>query len=261
MSAERNDVLRNPRPTFSIVVLLLTTISATQSWAEDLRSVSVRGVIRSEAAATISSELIARVASLPFRVGQSFTSGDLLVTLDCQRYAADLRAAEAEVRLQQIVVSTNRSLLTHRATGANDLAMAEAKHAQAVANAESLRARIAQCTIVAPYSGRIVDRQVDVFEIPQANAPLLKIVKIGRLEIDVIVPSSWAVWLTPHLEFPFTVDETKGTYSARLLQLGAVVDPVSRTMKVTAELIDASPLVRPGMSGSARIAIPAGFGP
>lgn len=217
---------------------------------------TVRGVVRSEAAATIASELVARVLSLPFKSGQAFQSGDVLVTLDCQRYAADLRAALAEVKMQQIVVTTNRSLLAHKATGFNDLALAEAKHSQAIANAESLSARIAQCTIAAPYEGRVVERLVDVFESPQANAPLLKIVKMGRLEIELFVPSSWAVWLTPGFEFPFTVDETKETHSARVLQLGAVVDPVSRTMKVTAELHEPSRLVRPGMSGTALVRPP-----
>lgn len=224
--------------------------------AEGAQATTVRGVVKSEATATISSELVARIASLPFRTGQSFKSGDVLVSLDCQRYAADLRAAEAEVAMQKIMVTTNRSLLSHRATGTNDLALAEAKHAQAVAGADSLRARIAQCTIGAPYPGRIVERLVDVFEIPQANAPLLKIVKTGRLEIELIVPSTWAVWLTPEFQFSFAVDETRETYSARLMQLGAVVDPVSRTMKATAELLDPSLLVRPGMSGSATIGSP-----
>jgi len=233
------------------------TLNGTLAAAEATENAAVRGVVRSESTATIASELVARVASMPFKSGQTFQLGDILLTLDCDRYAADLRAAEAEVKMQQIIVNTNRSLLTHRATGSNDLALAEAKHAQAIANAESLGARIAQCTIAAPYTGRIVERFVDVFEIPQANAPLLKIVKLGRLEIDLIVPSDWAVWLTPGFEISFTVDETKETYSARLIQLGAVIDPVSRTMKVTAELLDPSRHVRPGMSGSARITPPA----
>jgi len=239
-----------------VAAVFCTAAAASGTFAEEARTTTVRGVVRSEATATISSELVARVASLPFRTGQSFKSGDVLVSLDCQRYAADLRAAEAEVKMQQINVTTNRSLLSHRATGTNDLALAEARHAQAVAGADSLRARIAQCTIAAPYPGRVVERLVDVFEIPQANAPMLKIVKTGRLELELIVPSTWAVWLAPDFAFPFTVDETKTKYSARLMQLGAVVDPVSRTMKVTAELLDASHLVRPGMSGTASIGYP-----
>ena len=113
-----------------------------------------------------------------------------------------------------------------------------------------------ECTIAAPYAGRLVERIVDVFEMPQANTPLMKIVKEGRIEIELIVPSNWSGWLEPGYEFWFRVEETGTVHAARLLQLGAVVDPVSRTMKVAALLVDPAPTVRPGMSGSARIGAP-----
>lgn len=213
----------------------------------------VRGVVRAEASAVVASELVARILAMPFRVGQAFSAGDMLITFDCRRYEADLRAAEAEVRTHKINVETQRQLLSHRATGANDLALAEAKHHQAIATADSLRVRTSQCVIVAPYDGQVVDRAVDVFEMPQANAPLMKIVKRGTLEIDLIVPSSWAVWLKPGHEFSFKIEETGGEHAARLMQAGAVVDPVSRTMKVTAVLLEPGALARPGMSGAARL--------
>ena len=59
----------------------------------------VRGVVTPESAATISSDLNARVVAMPFRTGQSFRRGDDLLRFDCGRYEADLRAAEAEVRM------------------------------------------------------------------------------------------------------------------------------------------------------------------
>jgi RND family efflux transporter MFP subunit len=213
----------------------------------------VRGVVRAEALTTVSSELVARITSMPFKTGQPFRAGDVLLTFDCRRYEADLRAAEAEVRTQAITVETNRQLLLHKAAGTNDLELAEAKHAQAMASADSLRVRTSQCVINAPYDGRVVERTADVFEMPQANAPLLTIVKDGQLEIDLIVPSQWAVWLQPGFAFPFRVEETGTTHAARLLYLGAVVDPVSQTMKVTAILVEPSPMIRPGMSGSAEL--------
>jgi RND family efflux transporter MFP subunit len=217
------------------------------------RAHDVRGVTRAEAAATVSSEIVARIAAMPHKPGQSFKAGDVLVTFDCRRYEADLRAAEAEVKTHEIVVETNRQLLRHRATGANDLALAEAKLAQALASAESLRIRTRQCVIAAPYDGRVVEKVADIFEMPQANAPLLRIVKDGAMEVDLIVPSSWAVALRPDQEFSFRIEETGATYTAALQHLGAVVDPVSRTMKISARLVDPAPDVRPGMSGAARI--------
>ena len=215
----------------------------------------VRGVTRAEASATISSEIVARVAALPFRAGQRFKAGDVLVSFDCQRYDADLRAAEAEVKTQQIHVSTNRQLLQHRAAGVNDLLLAEAKLAQAMAGAESLRVRARQCTIAAPYDGQIVERLVDVFDMPAANAGLMKIVKVGAIDLDLIVPSSWSPSLSSGRRFDFKVDETNTTHVAVLLHVGAVVDPVSRTIRVHARVLDPGQSLRPGMSGIASLGV------
>jgi membrane fusion protein, multidrug efflux system len=239
-----------------IAAALAVLVPCRNLGAEGLSPASVRGVVRAEASAVISSELLARVSSLPFKAGQSFQAQDVLVTFDCRRYEADLRAAEAEVKTQEILVETNRKLLHHRAAGTNELALAEAKLGQAMATADSLRVRTSQCVILAPYDGRVIERAVDVYEMPQANAPLLRIVKDGQLELDLIVPSSWSAWLKPGYEFEFSIDEIQATSKARLLFPGAVIDPVSRTIRVTALLVDPPPAVRPGMSGSARLRMP-----
>lgn len=215
---------------------------------------SVRGVVRAESAAILSSELVARIASLPFRPGQAFAAGDVLITFDCRRYEADLRAAEAEAETTRITAEMNRQLLRHRAAGASDLAIAEAKHGQALAAIDGLRVRTSQCVIKAPYDGRVVERSVDVFEMPQANAPLMKIVKSGPLEIDIFVPSRWTGWLRPGHRFEFAVEETATRHQAEVLELGAVVDPISRTMKIAAKVVGPADNLRPGMSGAALIA-------
>jgi RND family efflux transporter MFP subunit len=204
----------------------------------------------------VSSELVARVARIPLKAGQSFKVGELLLAFDCSRYEADLRAALAEVKTQEISVASNRQLLSHRAAGANDLALAEAKLAQSVAVSDSLKVKMSQCSVVAPYDGRLVDRIVDVFEIPQPNSPLLKIVKDGALEVDLILPSHWAVHLKSGHQFAFTVDETGSVHGAQLMFLGAVIDPVSRTIKATGKLVEVASDLRPGMSGSAQIVPP-----
>lgn len=235
-------------------MVLLTSIPGAAGEASHL----VRGLVRAEATATLSSELIAQVKQLPFKAGQSFHKGDTLVAFDCRRYKADLRAAKAEARANQVTVDQNRYLLRHGAGGANDLAIAEAKLAQSEAAVDSLKVRISRCVIRAPFNGRVSERLVDVFELPQANAPLLEIVKDGNLELDLIVPSNWITWLKPRQKFSFEIEETKSVHSAEILYLGAVMDPISRTMKVSARLVEQKANVRPGMSGSAKFTVPNG---
>ena len=44
----------------------------------------------------ISSEISAKIASMPFRDGDAFRAGQTLVSLDCSLYAAQLHKAQAE---------------------------------------------------------------------------------------------------------------------------------------------------------------------
>lgn len=216
---------------------------------------AVRGIIRAEVSATISSELVAQIVALPVKSGESFKRGATLVEFDCRRYEADMRAAKAEVQASAVTAKQNRQLLRRGAGGSNDLAISEAKLAQSEAAVDALAVRLTQCLIKAPFDGRIAERFVDVFELPGANKPLLKIVKDGNLEIDLIVPSNWVVWLEKGKRFKFAIDETGSKHDAEVERIGAIVDPISRTIRVTARLLADDRLVRPGMSGSATFEI------
>ena len=121
---------------------------------------------------------------------------------------------------------------------------------------ESIKVRTDQCVIKAPFDGQVVESLINEHEMPQSNAPLLRIVKTGRLELGLIVPSNWLVWLKRDTRFRFHVEETSTSHEARVLRLGAVVDPVSRTANIEALLINPSDNVRPGMSGTATFNLP-----
>lgn len=239
--------------------LMLGCISASPASAnkDELLS-ATRGVVRAQTHSTLSSEIVARIVEIPFKAGQHFRVGDTLLKFDCARYEAELRAARANARIQEITAKEKRQLHKRRAAGINELAVAEAQLEQALASVEALEVTISQCTISAPFDGRVAERKVDLFELPQANSPLINIVSDGDLEVELIVPSDWMVWLRPGQEFQFKVDETATIHATRLTNVGAVVDPISRTIRVTGQLLDPSDQVRPGMSGQATMRLPSG---
>ena len=55
----------------------------------------IRGVLRALDRALLSSELNARVLEMPYREGESFRRGDLLIRFDCAAYQAQLAASQA----------------------------------------------------------------------------------------------------------------------------------------------------------------------
>ncbi len=236
------------RAAFLLAGCALSLPASPSFSAENLQ---VRAVVKAYASATISVTISARVKALPFREGQSFRKGEVLVSFDCDRYIADLRAKKAAFKARALVAKNNTRLLRHQAVGKNELAVSISQMAEAEAVKDGQAALVKQCKIAAPYDGKMVERLINTHEIPAPNQPLFKIIDRSKVEVKLIVPSRWLVWLKPNTPFVIHLDETGNVLRARVTRMGAIVDAVSQTVKVTGELLSPSNKVLPGMSGTA----------
>ena len=59
---------------------------------------TIRGVVKPTMSAVISSEIQARITKLPFKDGQPFRKGNILVEFNCAKYEAELSAAMFAMR-------------------------------------------------------------------------------------------------------------------------------------------------------------------
>lgn len=221
-------------------------------------AVPVRGVVRALDQAALSTELQARVGKIGFREGEAFKKGDLLMSFDCERYRAETQSAEAVAREMKLTLDSNQQLEKFRAVGKHDVEISRARVDKAEAEARSLASRLQFCEIYAPYDGRVAELTINQYEQPQPNKPFLVIVGNSRLEVEVIVPSHWLSWIAPGTPLNFGVDETKGSYNATVVRIGATVDAVSQMVKVIATFNDPVTDVLPGMSGAAQFVRPNG---
>lgn len=212
----------------------------------------IRGVIRPSAQAAITTDLAARVSKVGFKAGQNFRAGEVLVSFDCARQKAEMTSAEALQREMSAAYRSAQILYQHKAGARLDVETAKARLDRASADLDGNRQRLAQCTIIAPYDGSVVDLQVHEFEMPTPGKPLLSIVSRKDPEIELVVPSTWLTWLTPGTSFDFFVEETGKSYPAKVQRLGATADTVSQTLKVFATFSSQAPAILPGSSGTAK---------
>ncbi len=212
----------------------------------------VRGIVRPLNQASISTDLPVRVAKIHFREAQSFRKGAILITFDCERLVAEHAALSAVHREQKLVLESNSYLDKRGAVGKVEVEVSRTRVQKAEADAKALAARLKQCTIVAPYDGRMTELRVNEHEIPASGQPFVSIIDETAFEIDLILPSSALRTLAPGASLDFTIDETGRNYQARVSRIGAAVDPVSQTVKVIAEFIKLDDRVLAGMTGTAR---------
>ncbi|RZL00321.1 MAG: efflux RND transporter periplasmic adaptor subunit, partial [Rubrivivax sp.] len=215
-----------------------------------------RGVIRAAGEAMLSSRLAARIIKMPLKEGESFKKGDVLVEFDCERQAAESRAAKAQMQIQAKTVDTNEELDRFSSIGKNDLAISRSQYDKSKAELDALNAQLKDCRIIAPFQGRVVERVARNHEAVSVSQALLRVADTTQLELDMIVPSAWLQWLDEGSHFEFKVDETGQTVKGQVDRVNAAVDPVSKTIKIVGRFKPTHGQVLPGMSGSARFAQP-----
>lgn len=211
-----------------------------------------RGVLRATREAVLSSELAGRIIALPYAEGQSFAKNEVLVRFDCSAYQAQRQAAEAAARAAREELANKRQLASLNSVGRFEVALAEARQAQAQAESRVYQVQVERCEIRAPFAGQVVSRRARPHESVAAGAPMLEIVDNDSLEIQVLVPSHWQARLAEGQRFTFTPDETGQPLAATVVRLGARIDEASQTLLLVGAL--PSPLpgrLLAGMSGRA----------
>ena len=122
-----------------------------------------------------------------------------------------------------------------------------------MADVAQMMAVLSKCNVLAPFPGRIAEQKVREQQFVQPGQAMLDILDDSALDLEFIAPSALMPRLQPGAEFKVVIDETGKTYPARIQRLGARVDPVSQSVKVTAVIEGRHPELLAGMSGRAEI--------
>ena len=206
---------------------------------------------------TISAELPARVARLAVREGDAFTRGQVLVSFDCAAQNAQLDKARATSQIADRNEATQARLYELQSVSRIDADNARSEALRAHADVRELTAVVSRCDIRAPFAGRVGEQKIRQEQFVQVGQPLLEVMASGALELEFIVPSAWLRWLKSGSTFEVTIDETGRSYKAKVTRIGAQIDAVSQTVKITGVIVDNHPDLKPGMSGAVRMHTPA----
>jgi len=212
----------------------------------------VRAVIKPRQQAVLSSEIAGRIVRLSLHEGEAFRKGDRLIEFDCNSLEAALGTAQAGLEHAQVRLTGLQALAAHQSAGSQDVALARTEVDKARFELRAASLAVQHCTIVAPFTGRVVELKAHPFETVAAGAPLLAVLDDTDLEIALVVPAAWLSWLKPNQSFTLDLDETGNRHPGRITRLGAQIDPISQTLTVYGSLIERPLGLIPGMSGTAR---------
>jgi len=237
-------------------ILSVLKQAATTDAAPALGKWQARALLEPVEQAIVSAQLDAQIEHLPLKDGDPFSAGDLLARFDCALHEAELAAAKAERNSALKTLENSRRLAALNSIGELEVQLAEDALAKAVAKQRSARIIVDRCTIRAPYDGRVVETLVHQHESVKRGQELLSILDDSALEVRIVVPSTWLLWLKPGTHFALAVDETGLVRTGSVNVIGARIDPVSQTIKLRG-LLDGPPAgLLAGMSGTATFKAP-----
>ena len=207
---------------------------------------------------TLAAEIGAKVNRVPVPEGGRFKAGETLVAFDCSVQAAQLDKAKATLAAADKVWTANKRLRELNSVSSVEMEVSEAEVNKARAEVAAGVAILSKCTTPAPFSGRVAEQKVREQQYVQPGQALLEIIDDTELELEFIVPSRWLAWVKPGHSFRVAIDETGKRYPAKVRRVGARVDPVSQSIKLTGVIEGEFKELVAGMSG--RVIMSAGRG-
>lgn len=237
------------RTLFGLVVAFVG-VPTLKLQAQDLSSLQARALIEAVDQAVLSSELAGKIIKLPFEEGTVFKKGDLLAAFDCRSYKAQLAVETAGVTGTKKKLANLERLYKLGSAAQLDIDLAKADLQRMNGMQQQARVLTQKCNITAPFSGKVVERLVRVHESLSPGDQIMEILNHEKLDIKMVVPSTWLSWLKVGTEFRVKIDETGYIFPASVARIGARIDPVSQTIKVIAHVNKPDQLL-PGMSGNA----------
>lgn len=246
--------LRGLCPARLVAVMLALAIAASSARAAE----PLRGVVRAINEAALSTDVPMRVIRLPFRQGHAFDAGEVLAEFDCRRNKAELQAAAGAVREAEVNLEANIKLDGYKAIGKQEIEISRARLEKALGERRIIEARIEDCLVRAPFAGRVSERLINVWEFTAAQRPYLSIIEEGNLEIELIVSSGQISSLSVGQKLSYVVDEIRASAGDAIINaVNPTVDPVSKTGRITAQIVSAPAALSIGMTVTAIVGAPA----
>ncbi|MDX2505871.1 MAG: efflux RND transporter periplasmic adaptor subunit [Gammaproteobacteria bacterium] len=235
------------------MAILTHTVSAQQLSSEETDNpLSARVLLSAINKTTLSSQIAGRITGISVKAGDHFKTQQTLIAIDCEVQKAQRDKALAEVTTARAKLKVQRQLEKLNSGSTLNITLAQASVKQAIADLAIINISIKMCNIKAPFTGQVIEREVQPYEYVSIGQPILEIIDNRHLEIKLIVPSNWLAWLKPGQKFTVQLDDNKKSYPASITRIGARIDSASQSLNVTGIIDQKAPELIAGMSGTAQ---------
>jgi RND family efflux transporter MFP subunit len=211
---------------------------------------SAEAVMEAVRQSTVSAQISGRVVELRFDVGDYVKKGDVIVRIDERSAARALEASEAQVLEAQAALANARAqyerskqLLSQKfiSQAALDQAEAAYKAAQArvsalVAGAGAAATERSFATVIAPYSGVVSARHVELGEMATPGRPLMTGFDPSTLRVVATVPQAQVAAIQAGGKARIEIPSLGRWVDVKSMTIVPQADPRTHTLRIRLDL-------------------------
>lgn len=238
-----------PKPPINVAVAIVEE----RPWQSRLPAI---GSLKALQGVDLSLEIAGTVKALQFESGQKVKIGQPLLQLDSDVERALLGTAEADLGLAQVEYGRGSKLVGEQAISRGDFDKLAATQKKALATVAQLNASLAKKRILAPFSGTIGIRQVDVGDYLASGTMIATLQDLSSLYADFYVPEQ----TLPKLAIGQAVQVSVSAYpdqvfEAKISAINPKVEDATRNVLVRATLPNPDGRLLPGMFTSLQVVL------
>jgi RND family efflux transporter MFP subunit len=207
---------------------------------------SAEAVVEAVRQSTVSAQIAGRIVELRFDVGDYVKKGEVIVRIDERAAVQALAASEAQVRQAEAALRNARAeyerarqLVSQKFLSQAALDRAEAEYKAAQERVSALLAGAGQAatergfaTVVAPYSGIVSARHVELGEMATPGKPLMTGFDPGTLRVTATVPQAQVAAIQAGAKARIELPSVARWIEAASLTVIPAADPRTHTTQV-----------------------------
>ncbi|MBD9676008.1 efflux RND transporter periplasmic adaptor subunit [Pseudomonas sp. PDM18] len=239
-----------PRPPVSVNA----ANAEERDWQSRLQAI---GTLRAIQGVTLTAEVSGTVSAVQFVSGDKVKVGQPVVQLESDVEQATLRTAEADLGLAQVEYERGKSLVGRQAISKSEYDRLAAQLNRSTATVAQLRAALAKKRILAPFSGTIGIRQVDVGDYVSPGTEIVTLQDLSTLQVDFFLPEQDFPLLKRGQKVVVRVAAYPGqSFDAQIDAISPRVDNQTRNLLVRASMANPDGKLLPGMFANLEVQLP-----
>lgn len=223
-------------------------------------SVSAAGQAQAFARTLLAAEVEGPVTEIYVKEGDFVRQGQVLARIDPQRFAFELERAratleQAEAQFAELTLFDEEIEDAELRAERRRMARAKSGLSGAEVGVREAELNVQRATVRAPFSGAVANLAIVPGQRVQQRDSIVEIVDISRIKIEVQALETEVPYLEEGREARVTLSAFPDTVlTGQVASINPVVDPRTRTARVTVVLPNPDGAVKPGMYARVRIA-------